>query len=213
MATDKIGKNGSGVRGHVTLWRVDEQTGVFTPVHSQKNQILLSWGFAAAQQLGYRPQAGRPSYHIAAMYIEYENVADPATAVTVDAFTRDLDPDYYNDLYASATQDFLRAPLRLEPTLGISASTAVDYPGYFTAGQNGNQLTFFAQTAGTAGVHGKSFGAAHNSKVYAAALVATPVPNDRSKDVIIARTTFTAGNQVTKEASAQIGITWDIAFE
>lgn len=213
MATDKIGKGGSGVRGHVTLWSVNEATGLLTPLHSQKNLILLSWGHAAARQLGYRPQAGRPSYHISAMYIEYENVANPVNPVTVSAFDRDLDPDYYNDLYASATQDFLRVALRLEPSLGISVTTEGDYPDYFTAGQDGNQLTFFAQTAGTAGVHGKPFGAAYNSKVYAATLVATPDPDDRSKDVLFARTTFAEENQVTKEASSQIGITWDIAFE
>jgi hypothetical protein len=213
MAADKIGKNGSGVRGHVTLWSVDETTGLLTPLHSQKNQILLSWGHAAARALGYRPQAGKPSYHIAAMYIEYENVASPSTPVTVDAFGRDLDPAYYSELYASSTQDFLRVALRLEPSLGVSAATVADYPDYFTEGQNGNQLTFFAQTAGTTGVHGKPFSAASNSKVYAATLVATPDPDDRTKDVIFARTTFAEENQVTKEASSQIGITWDVAFE
>jgi hypothetical protein len=79
-----------------------------------------------------------------------------------------------------------------------------------------NKLTFFVQTVGTQGVHGKIF--SHNasggtSKVYAAALVAAPLYSDRTKDVIFARTMFIPSNQVTKEASSQIGLTWDIAFE
>jgi hypothetical protein len=36
---------------------------------------------------------------------------------------------------------------------------------------------------------------------------------DPTKDVIFARTMFGTSNQVVKEASSQIGITWDIAFE
>jgi len=208
MAADKVGKNGSGVRGHVSLWRVTAD-GVLTPLHSQPNQIQYSWGHIAARQLGFRPQAGRPSYHISAMYIEFENVGAPEDPLTVASFGRDLNLDYYNDLVSSATQDFLRVPLRLEPTLGVST----DYEDYFTVGQSGNQLTFFAQTSGLLGVHGKSFSHSVNSKISAAALVATPNFSDATQDVIFARTTFASGDQVTKEASAQIGITWDIAFE
>ena len=208
MATDKIGKNGSGVRGHVTLWRV-EDSGLLTPLHDQHNQIQYSWGHIAARQLGYRPQSDRPSYHISAMYLEFENVANPGDAVTVSDFDRDLGATYFDELMYSAVQDFLRVPLRLEPSLGISNG----YEDFFTEGLNGNQLTFFAQTSGLAGVHGKSFSHTVNSKVYAATLVATPVFSDRTKDVVFARTVFEEEHQVTKEASSQIGITWDIAFE
>ena len=208
MAADKVGKNGSGVRGHVGLWRV-EASGLLTPLHSQPNQIQFSWGHIAARQLGFRPQAGRPSFHISAMYIEFENVGAPEDPLSVDSFGRDLDTYYYDSLGESATQDFLRVPLRLEPTLSISSG----YEDYFTDGQDGNQVTFFAQTSGLTGVHGKTFSHTVNSKIYAAALVATPSFNDRTQDVIFARTAFASENQVTKEASAQIGITWDIAFE
>jgi hypothetical protein len=103
----------------------------------------------------------------------------------------------------------LRVPLSLEPALGVS----LGYDEHLPVTQRGNQLTFFVQTSGTAGVHGKVFSHAVNSKVFAAALVATPVFSDRTKDVIFARTVLSAENQVTKEASSQIGITWDIAFE
>lgn len=208
MATDKIGQNGSGVRGHVTLWRV-ENSGLLTPLHDQHNQIQYAWGHVAARQLGYRPQPDRPSYHISAMYLEFENVANPGDTVTVSAFDRDLGITYFDELMYSPVQDFLRVPLRLEPALGISSG----YEEFFTAGLNGNQLTFFAQTAGLSGVHGKLFSHTVNSKIYAATLVATPVFSDRTKDAVFARTVFEDAHQVTKEASSQVGITWDIAFE
>ena len=203
MAKDTI----SGVRGRVTLWRVNE-AGLAVPVHTQPNQIQYSWGFIAAQQIGYRRQAGRPDYHVSAMYIEYENVATPEDPVTEDSdFDRGLSVEHYNAL--SGSRDYLRVALRLEPSLGIST----EYAEYFTPGETGNQLTFFAQSSGTEGVNALPFSHLLNSKVYAAALVATPDFNDRTKDVVFARTVFDLEDQITKEASSQIGITWDIAFE
>lgn len=209
MACDKIGKDGSGVRGHVTLWSVDEASGLMVPLHDQPNQIQFSWGHIAARQLGYRRQAGRPDLFISGMYMEYENLPAPEDTVTVSEFGRDLNISYYDDLAASATQDFLRLSLLLEPALGISTG----FEDYFTNGVDGNKLTFFAQSAGTQGVHGKTFSHTVNSKIYSAALVATPEFSDRTKDVIFARTTFAESYQVTKEINSQIGITWDIAFE
>ena len=206
MAADKINPI-FGVRGHVTLWRVNEKTGFKVPVMSQPNQIQYSWGFIAAKQIGFKRQADRPDYSISALYIEFVNQENPATPVSAPAFGRDTSISYYNDL--TGNNDFLRVPLSLEPSLGVS-------PGYdenLPVNQQGNQLTFFVQTSGTTGVHGKAFSHSVNSKVFSAALVATPVFSDRTKDVIFARTIFSPENQVTKEASSQIGITWDIAFE
>lgn len=199
---------GSGVRGRISVCRVDDQTGLRIPLFAKPNQIQFSWGAVAAHQLGFAPRPGRPSHHISAMYVEYENLSNPDLPVSVAGFGRDLGIDYYNELIDSSTQDFLRVPLRLEPT--ISASSG--YAEYFPEGQ-GNQLTFFAQTAGNAGVHNKTFSHTVNSKVYAVSLVATPNFSDRTQDIIFARTYFDIGDQTTKEASSQIGITWDIAFE
>lgn len=206
MATDKINP-ASGVRGHVTLWRVDEKTGLKVPITSQPNQIQYSWGFIAAKQIGFKRQADRPDYSISALYIEFVNQENPATPVSAPAFGRDTSISYYNNL--TGNNDFLRVQLSLEPALGVSPG----YDEYLPVTQRGNQLTFFVQTSGTTGVHGKVFSHSVNSKVFSAALVATPVFSDRTKDVIFARTIFSPENQVTKEASSQIGITWDIAFE
>lgn len=210
MATDKITAGGFGVRGHVTLWQVNEKTGLKVPVCAQPNQIQYSWGFVAAKQLGYRPGPDRPSYHISAMYIEFENQADPELAVTVETpLPRERGIGYYNALMDSGTRDFLRIPLSLEPATAVSAGFEANLP----IDQQANQLTFFVQTTGTTGVHGKTFGHVVNSKVYSAALIAAPDMGDRTKDVVFACTNFASGNQVTKEASSQIGITWDVAFE
>lgn len=198
-----------GVKGHVTVWRVDEKTGLKNPVVSQPNQIQYTWGYIAAKQLGYRRQADRLDYHISAMYIEYENAANPATVISTPSFLRDFDISDYDDMAESTTKNYLRVPLSLEPALSVSSGYDANLP----VNQAGNQLTFFAQTASAQAVYSgasRAFGV--TSKVYAAALVAAPVFNDRTKDVIFARTQFSGANQVTKEPSSQIGITWDIAF-
>lgn len=207
MAIDTITPGNLNVHGHVRLWRIaGEEKNLLV---SQPNQIQYSWGFIAAKQLGFRPQPDRLNYNISALYIEFENVASPSTAVAVSSFDRDLGINHYNSLVSSSTRDFLRIPLTLEPAGSVSAG----YEAYLPIEQQLNKLTFFVQTAGTAGVFGKTFSHTVNSKVYAAALVAAPQYDDRTKDVIFARTIFAAENQVTKEASSQIGITWDVAFE
>ena len=208
MAADNINPE-FGVKGRVTLWHVDDKTGLKTPFWSQPNQIQYAWGYIAAKQLGYRRQADRPDYHISAMYIEYENQANPATVISTPSFTRNIDISYYNDLVSSSTRNYLRVPLSLEPALSVSTGYEANLP----VNQSGNQLTFFAQTAAASAVYsgaGRAFDT--TSKVFAACLVAAPVFSDRTKDVIFARTQFSGSNQVTKEPSSQIGITWDIAF-
>lgn len=206
MLTDKIS---SGVRGHVQIWRVNAQTGEKVLLGEQPNQVQYTWGFIAAKQLGYRPGADRANYNISAVYLEFENQADPEADISVAPFARDVGLPYYNDLSSSSTRDFLRIPLSLEPAGGVSPNFEENLP----VDQQLNQLTFFVQTSGTTGVHGKTFSHAVNSKVFSVALVATPDFSDRTKDVVFARALFSAANQVTKEASSQIGITWSVAFE
>jgi hypothetical protein len=206
MADDKINP-ATGVRGTVTLWRVDETTGLKTPICTQRNQIQYAWGYIAAKQFGYRPNSERPSYHISTLYVEFENQSNPAVDISVAPFSRTVDVAYYGSL--SGNRDYLRLPIVIEPTLGVSTGYEANLP----INQSANQLTFFVQTSGNTGVHGLNFASNANSKVYAAALVASPDFGDPTKDVVFARTMFSAGNQVIKEASSQIGITWDIAFE
>jgi len=211
MSDDKVCAK-DGVKGHITLWQVDEATGLKLPIGAQSNQIQYSWGFIAAKQIGYRPNPDRPNYHISAVYLEFENQMDPEQDISPGTNARDTGISYYNALVDNPTRDFLRIPLILEPAGGVSTGYEANLP----VDQQLNKLTFFVQSVGTTGVHGKMFShSAPNgtSKVFAAALVAAPNFNDRTKDVIFARTTFLPQNQVTKEASSQIGLTWEIAFE
>lgn len=211
MPAESINSGNLSVHGRVTLWRIDEKTGLRTPIVTKPNQIQVSWGHIAAKALGYRRQPDRDEYFISGMYFEYENQSNPALHVTATNFDRTVGLNYYNTLSSNLTKDFLRAPLRLEPSLSVAGGS--EGAEALTAANQGNQLTFFAQTSGVTGVHGKTFSHITNSKVYSAALVAMPRFDDRMRDVIFARTNFDIGDQTSKEASSQIGITWDISFE
>lgn len=194
------------VRGRVGLGRFTEQ-GIFIPRFCKPNQIQLTWGVIAARQIGYKRQAHRPDYSISAMYIEFENVADPTDEVAVPTFSRDDAMEYYEALSASSVRDVVRVPLRMEPTLGV-ADAAV---GLIPDGE-GNMLTFFAMTSATTGIHGKTFSAGVNSKICGMGLVATPVFDDRTQDILFARTYLAPEDQQVKDASAQAGVEWDIIF-
>ena len=195
-------------RGALTIWVQDPVLKIFLPHGRNHNDLLYGWGYMAARQLGFRRTSDQLDYSITSMYIEFENVADPDDAVSPPTVTRDAGIDYYNDLLGSSSRDFLRVQLTTEPLLGIQT----DYEDFFAEGE-GNKLTFFAQSAGTAGVHGKPFSAAANSKVFGAALVATPVPSDRTRDIVFNRGYLDAADQVVKQLSSQVGMTWDVWFE
>lgn len=192
------------VRGQLSMWHLSE-TGLLLPIAKRRNQIQFDWGFIVAQLM-----KGRSEYRINAMYIEFENVADPEDPVTVPTYGADEGAEYYDDLQSSGTRDFLRIPFASDPLLGIVTGAA--YENYFTAGTSGNKLSFYAVTQGTEGVHGKTFSNGANSKVYGAALVATPVFADRTQDRIFARAYWDADEQAIKEPSGQLATGWDISL-
>jgi hypothetical protein len=173
------------------------------PVAEQRNQLQYSWGFIVARLVGM----GDVSYQVDTMYIEFENVAAPGNPVTIPTYDRSAGLEYYDGLSSSGTLDYIRTAVAGNPSLGVKSG----YEAYFGTGE-GNKLTFFAQTAGATGVHGKTFSDSVNSKVYGAALVATPSFADPTQDVIFARTYFQTSEQVEKSASEQIGITWETSF-
>jgi len=195
------------ISGRVTLWMVDPASGLWLPRFRQDNQIQATWGHIAARQIGFKRPHGRLDYSISAMYFEFENMVNAEDAVDIPTYDVDEGTEYYHELLNSATRDFLRIPLTLEPTLGIESDFDV-----FTPGIDGNKLTFFGQTAGVLGHNGKSFSNASNSKVFGAALVATPVANDYTQDVIFSRTYFALDDQVVKPLSHQIQLQWDLIF-
>lgn len=195
------------VSGRIAVGPYYEDRDLFLPKSVQPNQIQYTWAVSATRQMGYKRQAGRADYSIAGMYIEFENVADPLDAVAVPSVDRNEGIEYYEDLMGSSARDFVRAALRMEPALSV----APGYEGLYPDGE-GNMLTFFAATTGTTGVHGKTFSSGVNSKICGFALVAMPVPGDRTQDVIIARTYLQLADQQVKEAAANAGVTWELIF-
>ena len=184
------------VNGLVSLFDID-QNNRWSKLSESANQIQWGWGEIACHLFG----DGNKNYKINAMYIEFENTAMiPSTP----SYQRSEGVEYYENLTLSATKDCLRVPLIAAPAKGLAS-------GY--SNLNFNQLTFIAQTAGTQGVHSKTFSDTVNSKVYGLALVAAPVWNDRTQDLIFARKYYATADQVMKQASSQIGVSWVEKFK
>ena len=167
------------------------------------NQIQYGWGIAAAKLMA----TGNAAYRISAMYIEFENVAVSSDPVTPPSYTRSEGQEYYEGLSLVADRDFIRASLLLPAAVSVEEG----YEDYVPENE-GNLLTFYTQTQGTAGYHGKTFSNAVNSKIFGAALVATPDPDDPTKDIIVARTYLSSPNQVLKIAASQVGLTWGLSL-
>lgn len=187
--------------GEIGLW-VPNEDGLWQLIGTNRNTLMISWGFAACRALGL----GDSSYKINKMYVEYENVAAPANAVAVPTYDTFDGRDYYTSL--AAPQDFLRVSLIGNPTISI----ATGYEAFFGTDE-GNKLTFFAQTSGANGQNGVAFSNAVNSKVFGVGLIAAPEEADSTKDVLISRGYYAVPNQTVKAASAQIGISWTLTFK
>lgn len=184
------------VEGIVSLFNVSNDNS-WTKLSESSNQIQWGWGEIACYLFG----DGNANYKINAMYVEFENTAYVPTTPSYD---RVEGVEYYENLSLSATKDFLRVPLIASPSKSLAS-------GYSNI--NFNQLTFIAQTTGTQGIHGKTFSDTVNSKVYGLALVAAPVWNDRTQDLIFARKYYNTVDQVAKQASSQIGVSWTEKFK
>lgn len=179
------------VRGYQGEW-------IKTPWVS--NLVLREWGGIVGKLL----TLGSNNYRISTMYLEFENVPVPNTPVSIPVFDRDPPSgvSYYNGLITSLNRDYLRVPM----IAGILDSTdQILYP-------NGNLLTFFAQTSGVVGVHGKPFSDANNSVVFGGALVATPDVNDATQDLILSRFYFPVADQQPKLPTGQIGLEWELTL-
>ena len=177
--------------GEPDLW---VRPAVFKASH---NDILYEWATVMCQLLSGSPD-GKP-YNLGAMYIEYEN--NGGAAVTAPTVTRADGKTYYSSLSSDPNRDYLRIPL----TAVITSSTdATNYP-------DGNKIIAFGQTAGVAGVHGKTFSDAVSSRVYGGSLVVTPDYADQTQDLVFSRFYFdSTDKQLIKPASAQLGLEWDV---
>jgi len=192
------------ISGVISLDSVDDVTGDRERIADQANQVQYSWGTVASECIG----KGNRNFRISAMYLEFENMSNPSNAVTAPTYERDEGLEYYQALESSGVRDYLRVPLLLPAGVDI----ATGFESYFTEGVNGNRLTFYSQSQGAVGVHGKVFSDSVHSKLFGVALVATPVFADPSQDVIFSRTYLTSDKQGLKQASKSLGITWRIIF-
>ena len=142
--------------------------------------------------------AGNSKYAIAAMYLEFQNIAD-GSGIVIPTFDRSGGIDYYNGL--SGTIDYLRVPLILPPSLSTTDPSSYQ----------GNRVVFFGMSDGVVGVHGLAFSDVALSKVYGAALAATPVPADPAQDIVFART-YTGISIIPKGTGFGVGVRMPLQF-
>ena len=182
--------------GRARLSLVHERHGNIYTMPFRDNLILFDW----AAIVGTLLTSGNSNFKIGGMFLEYENVASVVTPVTVPSFDRSGGIAYYDGLSASATRDYLRIPLIAAKLESIDP---INFP-------SGNLMTFFAQSQGTIGVHGKTFSDTAISKVYGGALVSMPDINDSTQDKVFSRFYVSVSEQQAKLATSQIGLTWEI---
>ena len=179
-------------RGIVRLFSFDEKTGRIARMVEKHNLILFDGADILARVL-----TGDPKYAVGTMYMEFKNTTLP---ITPPVFDRGGGAAYYAGLQPSSDVDFLRIPLTILPTIEPSDSN-----------YEGNQITFFGISEGSTGFWGRAFNPTVHSKVYGAALVATPDISDQSQDKVFSRV-YSGIDEIPKELGFGIGITWVIRF-
>lgn len=162
----------------------------------KQNTVLYSWGSIVGPLLG----TAESKYRISGMYLEFENLANPADVVSLPTYGREKANSYYANLASDPDRDFLRVPV----SSALMSSTDGDlYP-------DNNAVSFFALSVGTEGVHGKAFSDANNSKVFGLALVAMLDAEDYTQDRVLCRTYLSGSSQLIKLASKQIVADWEL---
>lgn len=160
------------------------------------NTILYEWGALVGGWMA----TGDPAYRVSGIYVEFANAAPP---ISPPSYTRADGLAYYAGLAGNPTRDYLRVPLIAAP---LSSSDEATYP-------KGNRNTFYARTAGVAGVNGLPFSSGAGSTVYGVALVAMVDPADRTKDLVMARRYFASDAQLTKPSGLQLAVDWEITWQ
>lgn len=165
------------------------------------NLILYEWATIVGKLL----TTGAQEYRISAMYLEYQNMADPDDPVDAPTLSRDATQgiQYYDALADSSDRDYLRVGMTAAQ---LTSTNETNFPG-------GNDCRFFAMSQGVAGVHGKGFSAGDNSKLFGAALVAIVDEDDPTQDLLLSRFYFDTAEQQVKQDNMQLGVEWSIALQ
>ncbi len=185
------------IKGRVRGCYVNASGKMYPRLRWCHNLVLYDWATIVAKLL--LRQGDR--FGIAGMYLEFENVTSPGDTVSAPSFDRGPESgvEYYNSLSGSGVRDYLRVPL----VSGALVSTDDElFP-------SGNRMTFFAQSSGVVGVHGRTFSDAVNSKVFGGALVAMPEESDSTQDLVFSRFYFDAAAQQIKLSTSQVGLDWE----
>lgn len=173
-----------------------------------RNTTLADFCFVAARACALAD----PTYALRYCYVEFENVAAPNDAVvlpSVSATNPAHGRPYYAGLGGSSVRDYLRIPLVAAPILQNTPELAA----YFASRPGAGHVALLsAQTAGTAGVGGRVFSHAVNSKVFGVAVVAAPAPQDPTQDVVVLRAYYAAEFQQLKLSTGQIAVTIETPF-
>lgn len=190
--------NKSRYEGRVGIYQIPGKAKLADwELHAEvENDLTDCWGHILQRLV--RGVVDGNTYHINAMYIEFDNSGGPVTPPVIDP-TQQL--AYFDGL--TGDQDYLRVPV-------IATSEEKSDPALALA----NTAVFLAHTSGSLGVNGLAFSNAAGSRVYGGALVAMLDEQDPSKDIVFARWYFSdAGTQLEKLANAQIGIKWKSIFQ
>ena len=190
-------------QGFVRAWRIpDTLLGrpgrlKYPTTKWRPNDVLFGWAGTTAKLL----TQGLTKFRISGMYLEYEN--NGGAPVTPPAFDRSGGLSYYQGLSLSATRDYIRVPVTAAT---LESSDEVQFP-------DGNVMTFFAQTRGIEGVHGKPFSDSVDSRVFGGGLIAIVEEADDTQDIVFSRFYFDAADQQIKLPSSQIGLEWEITLQ
>ena len=158
----------------------------------KKNQIMNGASLVTAKLWG-----GYANFKPAAMYFEFQNLADPGDTPVYPTFEADAGIEYYIGLQYAPDRDFLRVPVLIGPGIADVGTGAL--------------LTHYAIAPDTdLGFWGKNFTGLANSVVIGGALVATPTSN-QSDDIIMCRN-YPAGTKIPKTTGEQIGMVWNVEF-
>lgn len=153
-------------------------------------------GFLQARTLLFGNGPDMLDYRVRALLLEFENVGAPATPASIPTFDETDTIDYYLALNGSSIRDYVRIPFATS-----SVSLDVD-PNYASLAEDRpNRVTIRAATAAVVGHNGLPFTNGANSKIVGAALVATPYPDDATRDIVFARMYYTVGQQTIRPAT------------
>lgn len=190
--------------GTIISGYTNERTGLFSPVHEQKNLLLYGAADIVAGLL-----AGDSRLAPSHMYFQYINQA--VYSHVPAAITRSSGRTDFDALTGADYVDYLRAPIVTTPRIVKSPATSLDYRGnnaMFTATSGSVGLVGAIDGLSSAGNYFAASGAQGASHIFSVALVAAPDAENPAADVVFSRLNLTT--PLTVIAGSHPTIFWSI---